>query len=182
MCSQNDDDRKKYDRKNQVATSKHKEVSIQFRIPEKYVSAVIGKSGTVIKNIEELTNTRIKMEKEDTLSSERVCYVRSDNMENIHSAQNMIHGIIQNLPVIETYELFLPFEAAGKVFKKSNGFAQEIQKSYGAKVICENNAHEIASTYTIYIVRNDQYHLCVIVTIIILYRWIKKKDYIKRNC
>lgn len=126
---------------------------MQIKIPEKFVSAIIGKGGTVIKNLEELTNTRIKMEKEN-FSSDRVCYIWSDDIENISSAQNMIQGIINNLPIIETFELFVPFEASRRIFKRnlnSYNFAQEIQKTYGAKVIVENNAHQTASMYIIYI-------------------------------
>lgn len=149
LISQDDDDNKK--KRNQIATSKHKEVTVRIKIPEKYVSAVIGKGGNVIKNIEEVTNTRIKMEKEN-FSSERICCIRSDDVENIHSAQNMIQSIINNLPVIETFELFVPFEASRRIFKRnSSNFAQEIQKTYGAKVIVENTAHKTASMYTIYI-------------------------------
>lgn len=124
---------------------------MQIKIPEKYVSAIIGKGGTVITNIQELTNTHIKMEKEN-FSSDRVCNIWSDDLESIHSAQNMIQGIIKNLPIIETFELFVPFEASRRVFKRnlnSNNFAQEIQKTYGAKVIVENNGHKTASMYTI---------------------------------
>lgn len=139
-----DNDRKK---RGKIATSKRKEVTVQIKIPAKYVSAIIGKGGTVVKNIQELTNTYIKMEKEN-FSSERVCYIRSDDIENIYSAQNMIQNIINNLPIIETFELFVPFEASKKVFKRNLNtisFVQEIQKSYGAKVIVENNAHKTAT-------------------------------------
>jgi len=142
---QDDNDRKKY---SQIATSKCKEICVQLKIPEKYVSAIIGKGGTVIKNIEELTNTHIKMEKENLFSSERVCYIRSNDIKNIHSAQNMMQNIIHNLPVIETFELFVPFEASRRIFKKNGngiGFAQEIQKTHGTKVIIERDSHKTES-------------------------------------
>lgn len=138
-----DNDKKKHSR---IATSKRKEMAVRFKIPEKYISAVIGKGGAVIKNIEELTDTHIKMEKEDSFSSERVCYIHAYNIENIHSAQNMIQGVINNLPAIESFELFVPYEASRIVFKRNwNEFAQEIQKSYGAKIIIENDAHKTES-------------------------------------
>jgi len=119
-------------------------------MPEKYVSAVIGKSGAVIRNIEELTNTRIKMEKADLYCSDRVCYIWSDNTENIYSAQNMIQSIIKNLPIIETFELFIPFEVSRRIFKKNwndFGFAQEIQKTHGTKIILESNPHKTESMF-----------------------------------
>lgn len=134
-------DRKKY---SQTATSKRKEICVQFGIPEKYVSAVIGKGGTVIKNIEELTNTHIKMEKAN-ISSERVCYLWSDNKDNICSAQNMIQSIINNVPDSVTYELFVPFDVSRKVLKKrydGREFAHLIQKTHGTKIIIENDAHK----------------------------------------
>ncbi|KAG5345714.1 TDRKH protein, partial [Acromyrmex heyeri] len=140
MVEKDDNDGKKYGR-----ISKCKEICVEFKMPEKYVSAVIGKGGAVIRNIEELTNTHIKMEKADLYCSDRVCYIRSDNAENIYSAQNMIQSIINNLPIIETFELFVPFEVSKRIFKKNwnnFGFAQEIQKTYGTKIILESDPHK----------------------------------------
>ncbi|KYM94515.1 Tudor and KH domain-containing protein [Cyphomyrmex costatus] len=142
MVEKDDDDKKKY---NQIATSKRKEICVEFKIPEKYVSAVIGKGGTVIRNIEELTNTHIKMEKANLSCLDRVCYLRSDNTENIYSAQNMIQSIINNLPVIETFELFIPYEVSKRIFKRNwndIGFAQMIQKTHGTKLILESEPHK----------------------------------------
>ncbi|XP_012059030.1 PREDICTED: tudor and KH domain-containing protein [Atta cephalotes] len=140
MVEKDDNDRKKYDR-----ISKCKEICMEFKMPEKYVSAVIGKGGAIIRNIEELTNTRIKMEKADLYCSDRVCYIWSDNAENIYSAQNMIQSIIKNLPIIETFELFIPFEVSRRILKKNwndFGFAQEIQKTHGTKIILESDPHK----------------------------------------
>ncbi|XP_071557330.1 tudor and KH domain-containing protein homolog isoform X1 [Temnothorax nylanderi] len=138
-----DDDRKKYDR---VAKreSKRKEVCVKLRIPQKYVPAVIGKGGNVIRNIQELTNTRIKMDKEIPYDSERICHIWSDDMKNITSAQGMIQNIVENQPVIETFELFLSFEGFDRVFRSPAEFVQQIQKTYGVKVTVENGAHETA--------------------------------------
>ncbi|KAG5312868.1 TDRKH protein, partial [Pseudoatta argentina] len=140
MVEKDDNDRKKYGR-----ISKCKEICMEFKMPEKYVSAVIGKGGAVIRNIEELTNTRIKMEQADLFCSDRVCYIRSDNAENIYSAQNMVQSIINNLPIIETFELFIPFEVSKRILKQNwnnFGFAQEIQKTYGTKIILESDPHK----------------------------------------
>ncbi|XP_036142051.1 tudor and KH domain-containing protein homolog isoform X2 [Monomorium pharaonis] len=135
MFEKDDNNKNKH---SQITTTKRKEISVKVKILEKYVPAVIGKGGTVIKNIEELTNTRIKMERRNIYSSERVCYIQSNDMKNIHSAQNMIQAVIENLPVIETFYLFVPLEAFKEVFKKSlNGkfeFEHEIQKTYGVKL------------------------------------------------
>ncbi|XP_077271197.1 tudor and KH domain containing protein papi [Temnothorax americanus] len=132
-----DDDRKKHDR---VAKreSKRKEVCVKLRIPHKYVPAVIGKGGTVITNIQELTNTRIKMDEEIPFDSERICNIWSDDMKNITSARSMIQYIVENQPVIETFELFLPFGASKEVFRRPAEFVQQIQKTYGVKVTVEN--------------------------------------------
>ncbi|KYQ56430.1 Tudor and KH domain-containing protein [Trachymyrmex zeteki] len=141
MIEKDDDDRKKYGR----TTSKRKEICMEFKIPEKYVSAVIGKGGAVIRNIEELTNTLIKMEKANLYCPDRICYIWSDNTENIYSAQSMIQSIINNLPVIETFELFVPFEVSRRIFRQNwndIGFAQEIQKTHGTKIILESDPHK----------------------------------------
>ncbi|XP_018343282.1 PREDICTED: tudor and KH domain-containing protein-like isoform X2 [Trachymyrmex septentrionalis] len=139
-CIDDNDDRKKYGR-----ISKCKKICVEFKMSEKYVSAVIGKGGAVIRNIEELTNTCIKMEKADLYCSDRVCYIWSDNAENIYSAENMIQSIINNLPVIETFELFVPFEVSRRIFKKNwndFGFVQEIRKTHGTKIILESDPHK----------------------------------------
>lgn len=141
-----DDDSNKRKKHNPIATSKCKEMSVPINIPKKYVSAVIGRGGVVIKNIERLTNTHIKMEEEDAFSLERVCYISADNIKGIHSAQSMIQGVINNLPAIESFELFVPYEASRIIFKRNwKGFSQDIQKAYGAKVIVEDDAHKTES-------------------------------------
>ncbi|KAL0128829.1 hypothetical protein PUN28_003898 [Cardiocondyla obscurior] len=137
-----------YDKKKKCLISKKsksKEITLDIVIPEKYVSAIIGKGGAVVKKIQELTSTHITMEKKGlNQSSERLCQIRSDNIQNIHSAQNMIQNIIQSLPDIETFEMFIPFEAFDRVFKKKNHkdeFLQQIKKIYGIKVIIDGNTH-----------------------------------------
>lgn len=140
------DDSDKRKKHNLIATSKCKEMSVLIHIPKKYVSAVIGRGGVTIKNIERLTNTHIKMEKENTFSLERDCYISGDNIKDIHSAQNMIQGVINNLPAIESFELFVPYEVSRIIFKRNwKGFPQDIQKAYGAKIIVEDDAHKTES-------------------------------------
>ncbi|XP_011170455.2 uncharacterized protein LOC105203366 isoform X1 [Solenopsis invicta] len=137
MLGKDDNDNKK--KHNQIATTRRKEISVKVTILEKYVPSIIGKGGTVIKNIEGITNTRIKMENRNVYSLERVCHILSDDMKNIQSAQSMIQTVIENVPIIETFYLSVPHEIFKKVFKKNvKGtrieFQHELQKTYGVKI------------------------------------------------
>lgn len=80
------------------------------------------------------------MNTNDIESPYAICIIRGNEMEGIRLAESIIKNILDNQPIIETYELFVPLEACGNL--KRNGNIQQIQRSSGAKLIIENNVHK----------------------------------------
>lgn len=121
----------------QIVTSRP--TTVQYKVPKQYVSAVIGRGGSVIKSIQEKTSTHINMSKDDDIDSPyRFCIIQGKEIEDIRLAESMIKYIIDNQPIIETYELFVPYEAFGIMLKRNANIVQQIQRSSGAKLVLEN--------------------------------------------
>lgn len=112
--------------------------TVQYKVPKQFAAAIIGRGGSVIKDIQDKTGTHITMNKDDIESPDRICFIRGNEMEGIRLAESMIKNIIDNQPVIEIYELFVPYEACRKVLKRNT--VQQIQRSSGAKLIIESVA------------------------------------------
>ncbi|XP_029163809.1 tudor and KH domain-containing protein homolog [Nylanderia fulva] len=128
-------------RSRQIVTSRCT-TTLQYKVPKQYAAAVIGRGGSVIKDIQDKTGTHIHMNKDDIDSPYRLCIIQGKEMEDIRLAESMIKNIIENQPIIETYELLVPYEACGIILRKSANTVQEIQRSSGAKLILETGAHK----------------------------------------
>lgn len=112
---------------------------MQYKVPKQYVAAVIGRGGLVIKNIEDKTGTHINMRNDDDIDSQyRVCTIRGKDVEDVGLAESMIKNIIDNQPVIETYEFFISYETFGAMLKRNANIVQQMQRFFGAKLILEN--------------------------------------------
>lgn len=122
----------------QIVTSRC--TTVQYKVPKQFASAIIGRGGSVIRDIESKTGTHINMNTNDIESPYAICIIRGNEMEGIRLAESIIKNILDNQPIIETYELFVPLEACGNL--KRNGNIQQIQRSSGAKLIIENNVHK----------------------------------------
>lgn len=125
-----------------IVTSKSQ--TVQCKIPKQFVSAVIGRGGSVVNDIRDKTGTNIKMN-DDIESPDCICIIRGKDMESIRLAESMIKNIIDNQPVIETYELFVSYEAYWKIFNKN--VVQMIQRTTGAKIIFDKSPHTYESMY-----------------------------------
>lgn len=63
----------------------------------------------------------------------------------------MIKSIIQNQPIIETYEMFIPQKACGKIIGKGGEVVQQMQTISGAKIIIEHACGPYdSSMFTLY--------------------------------
>ena len=112
--------------------------TVQYKVPKQFAAAIIGRGGSVIKDIQDKTGTHITMNKDDIESPDRICFIRGNEMEGIRLAESMIKNIIDNQPVIEIYELFVPYETCKKALRRNT--VQQIQRSSGAKLIIESVA------------------------------------------
>nr|XP_033338401.1 tudor and KH domain-containing protein homolog isoform X2 [Megalopta genalis] len=122
-------------RKNDVAFLKR--VAVEYKVPRNVVPAVIGRGGCVIKEVEKKTGTRIYFKEDDLESPNRICLIRG-LYENTQLAQEMIKSIIDNQPIIEIYEIFVPNKACSKILGRNGETIQKIQTITGAKIIIES--------------------------------------------
>ncbi|XP_012227770.1 tudor and KH domain-containing protein homolog isoform X2 [Linepithema humile] len=117
-----------------IIRSERKE--IRLKVPKQFVSAVIGRGGSVINNIRTMTGTRISMDDDiDCLNC--TCTIQGNDMESILLAESLIKNIIDNQPIIETYELFVPHEACWRILKKN--VVQVIIRTTGVKIMIDHS-------------------------------------------
>ncbi|XP_078050361.1 tudor and KH domain containing protein papi isoform X2 [Augochlora pura] len=109
---------------------------VKYKIPRKFVAAVIGRGGCVLKNLEEKTGTRICFEEDNIQCPDRVCIIRGPSV-NTQMAQVMIGSIIDNQPIIETYEIFVPQKACSRIVGRYGESKHYVQTITGAKIIVE---------------------------------------------
>ncbi|KZC10383.1 Tudor and KH domain-containing protein [Dufourea novaeangliae] len=114
-----------------------KRISVEYKVPRKFVPAVIGRGGSVIKDVQSKTGTQIHFKEDNLECSERVCIIRG-TYESTCFAQEMIKSIIENQPLIETYEIYVPQKACARIIGRGGESVQEIQRSSSAKVIIES--------------------------------------------
>ncbi|XP_029049478.2 tudor and KH domain-containing protein homolog [Osmia bicornis bicornis] len=122
-------------RRNNVEVSRR--VTIECKVPKQHVPAVIGRGGSMIQDVQNKTGTQIHFKKEDVECSERICIIRGSH-EATQLAEKMIKSIIENQPIIEIYEMYVPQKACGRIIGKGGEVIQHIQISSGAKIIVES--------------------------------------------
>lgn len=124
-------------RKTRIATSRQSE--IQMKIPRNSIPAVIGRGGSMIKEIQENTETQIKFSDEnDVEATERICIIRG-KPESIRLAEAFISNIIRNQPVIETHEMEVAQKHVGKIMGKGGESIKQIQNISSAKVTIDGH-------------------------------------------
>lgn len=92
----------------------------------------------MIQGVQNKTGTQIHFKKEDVDSSERICIIRGSH-EATQLAEKMIKSIIENQPIIEIYEMYVPQKVCGRIIGKGGEVVQHIQISSGAKIIVESS-------------------------------------------
>ncbi|KOC67666.1 Tudor and KH domain-containing protein [Habropoda laboriosa] len=115
-----------------------KRISIDCKVPRQFVPAVIGRGGSVIKDMQDKTGTHIHFEEDNIECPNRICIIRG-SYAGVHLAEEMIKSIIQNQPIIETYEMYVPQKACGKIIGRGGENIQQIQTMSSAKIIVENS-------------------------------------------
>lgn len=101
-------------------------------VPKQCVSAIIGRSGSVIKEIQTKTNTYIKIEKNKDLESQHVTItVQGDEMEYIMLAKCLINEKVENHKKIKTCKMiFLSNSQHAQISRE----AEYLQRVSGAKL------------------------------------------------
>ncbi|XP_031841503.2 tudor and KH domain containing protein papi isoform X1 [Nomia melanderi] len=122
-------------RRNHIEIAKR--ISIECKVPRQFVPAVIGRGGSVIKDVQNKSGTQIFFKEDNLECPERICIIRG-TYECTQLAQEMIKSIIENQPVIETYEIYIPQRACGRIIGRGGESIHQIQITSGAKVMVES--------------------------------------------
>ncbi|KAK0172744.1 hypothetical protein PV328_006023 [Microctonus aethiopoides] len=125
----------KNERKTLILKDKENHV-IELKVSKQHVPAVIGRGGSTIKDIEEKTSTRIRFNNDDITTSERICIIKG-TFECTKLAEAMVKSIIENQPIIETYEMFIPQRVRSALLADRGEIIHAIQASTHAKLILE---------------------------------------------
>ncbi|PSN39206.1 Tudor and KH domain-containing protein [Blattella germanica] len=120
-----------------ITTSR--QVAIEVKIPRDCLGVVIGRGGGSIKSIQEKTHTKINFKDQfDNEQQHRVCVIRG-TPEAAQLAESLIHDIILNQPLIETYEMFVPQNACGRIIGRNGDTIRSISSTSNAKITIENS-------------------------------------------
>ncbi|XP_043467814.1 tudor and KH domain-containing protein homolog [Leptopilina heterotoma] len=124
-------------RKTRIATSRQSE--IQIKIPRSSIPAIIGRGGSVIKEIQATTETQVKFgEETDVDAPDRICIIQG-KPESIRLAEVMILDIIRNQPVIETHEMKVAQKYIGRIMGKGGESIKHIQAISNARIIVDSS-------------------------------------------
>ncbi|KAL3274310.1 hypothetical protein HHI36_015713 [Cryptolaemus montrouzieri] len=104
----------------------------EIKVPKDLVREIIGRNGKNIKNVQEISGTKINFRNNDE-KGERICVIRG-SVEACLIAENIIREFIDNQPVIESEELWIPKAAAGKIIGRLGETIAEMQSISGAKI------------------------------------------------
>ncbi|XP_057326396.1 tudor and KH domain-containing protein homolog isoform X2 [Microplitis mediator] len=81
-------------------------ITVEVRVPRAKVPALIGLDGTIIKDIEQKSSTRIRFSEDNVDNPERICSITGTS-ECVELAETLIVNTIANKPLIVTYEMFI---------------------------------------------------------------------------
>ncbi|KAK1120863.1 hypothetical protein K0M31_011064 [Melipona bicolor] len=112
----------------------------EYKVPKQFVPAIIGRGGSMIKDIQNKTGTQLHFKDDIECPPDRICIIKG-GYEAVRLAEEMIKSIIQNHPIIETYEMFIPEKTCGKIIGKGGEIVQQIQTMSSAKVMIENTPY-----------------------------------------
>lgn len=99
----------------------------------------------MIQSIQQSTNTKIRFKEESDVDLlERICVI-TGSLENIKLAEEKIKAILNNQPIIETYETWVPQRSIAKMTERGGELLNHIQNSSNAKIILESS-HNVADS------------------------------------
>ena len=111
---------------------------LEVTIPEESLGIIIGRGGNTIKNIEVQSNVKIHIVENGSINGKyRKCIIRG-TPEAAQYAESLIHELIVNQPLIETFEMLVPSQACGRIIGKNGDSIRLISRNSNAKIIVEN--------------------------------------------
>ena len=130
-----------------ITTSK--QVTIDVKIPKKFVGVVIGRGGSNIREIQTRTDTEINFRDELETESYRVCCVRG-LAEDVQMAEILIQQTISQQPRLESLVMTVPSGCCGRIIGRDGDTIRDIQRISGAKVdVDRDDNHSVERRITI---------------------------------
>lgn len=95
---------------------------------------IIGRGGLVLEKIKQSTSTNISFKQEtDVNLPDRICLI-TGTLKNIKLAEKEIQCILNNQPLIETYEKLVPQRTINSIQQRGGQLLNQIQNSSNAKI------------------------------------------------
>ncbi|XP_014474187.1 PREDICTED: tudor and KH domain-containing protein-like [Dinoponera quadriceps] len=123
-----------YDRKRKSSSQL---ISVELKVPNSTVAAVIGKGGHTIREIEMKTDVTIKLQQFNHNSQDRACTI-SGPAEGVKLAKIIIQNIIDTVPVIDRYEFYVPYRSVKHILGRGRQNLLKIQETSNAKIIIDD--------------------------------------------
>ena len=102
---------------------------------------VIGRGGCTIEKLKNSTSTNIVFKEESNIEQlHRTCII-SGLPENVELAAKKIQHILEDQPVIETHEIWVPYKTVLSMTAREHESLNHIQHSTNAKIILENDSN-----------------------------------------
>lgn len=111
--------------------------TIEFKVPKHLVRELIGRNGSNINLIQDVSGTKIHL-KNTEKDAENICIIRG-TIEACHTAEHILKEFVANQPLIESEEFLVPKGAAGKIIGRLGMNIADIQSISGAKVNVSND-------------------------------------------
>ncbi|KAK9887842.1 hypothetical protein WA026_000151 [Henosepilachna vigintioctopunctata] len=105
---------------------------LEVKVPKELVREFIGRNGKNIKNFQEVSGARIYF-KNNEEKTDRICVIKG-SVDSCHIAEHLIRDFIDDAPVIESEDLWIPRAATGKIIGRSGENITDMQCKSGAKI------------------------------------------------
>lgn len=135
LKSTDDDDDEVEENREKTATSR--QTIIEIKVPQNAVGPIIGRQGSMIKEIQEVSGARVNFRDDNRNSQEERVVVVRGKTEAAQMAENMIRKIITELPVIVTEEMIVPGTCIGRIIGKNGDTIRQISRTSHAKVFVD---------------------------------------------
>lgn len=107
--------------------------AVEIRIKKELVRELIGRNGKNIKLLQEQSNTKINFRDCNGDDNLKLCIIRGSE-EACHIAESLIKDFIENQPIIESEDVWVPISCVGKIIGRGGEKISELRSASGAKV------------------------------------------------
>jgi transcription antitermination factor NusA-like protein len=132
LFRRNDDEDEEDEGRTKVVTSQH--TTVELLVPSHAVGAVIGQQGQQIRQIQELTKTRINFKGESSSRGEDRTAVIRGARDGVHMAELMIRKIIVDQPPTVDESIVVPQSAVGRIIGRNGDTIRALTRQSKAKI------------------------------------------------